>query len=119
MAELWGNEELDPARPAIGYAISLRGKLAITLVERWGTVAGYDTGEDSAGRAKIGLMLPADVVNRATEMASLLVDALEQREWVKPGTALPEEVAERAGRIEQAKYELRLGARKAEPAPTS
>ena len=119
MAEFWDNAELDPERPAVGFAISLRGRLAITLVEKWGTVAGYDAGEDSVGRAKIGLMSPSDVVKRALEMADLIIAGLEEHDWIRPGVALPEEVAERAGRIEQAKYELRLGARKAEPAPTS
>ena len=117
--DFWDNAELDPDRPATGYAISLRGRVAITLVEKWGTVAGYDAGEDSVGRAKIGLMSPSDVVKRALEMADLIIVGLEEHSWIRPGVATSEEVAARAGRAESAKYEQRFEARKAEPAPTS
>ena len=112
--KFWDNAELDPDRPALGYTVSLRGKVAIELVEHWGTVAGHDAGEDSVGRAKIDLLPPADVVTRALEMADLIVAGLEEREWIRPGVATTEEVAERAGRAEHAKYEQRFEARKAE-----
>lgn len=60
----------------------LRGRLAINLVERWGGVAGKLDGEDSQGRARIGLQTPQELVARAIECAELLVDAINAKGWL-------------------------------------
>lgn len=48
--------------------------LAISMIERWGMIAGVEAGEDSAGRAKIRLATPEELVERAFTTATL-VDA--------------------------------------------
>lgn len=40
-------------------------KLAFALIERWGMVAGLPDGEDSAGRSKLRLSTPDELVERA------------------------------------------------------
>lgn len=45
--------------------------LAKELLERWGMVAGMPDGEDSAGRAKVRLATPDELVGRALTVAEL------------------------------------------------
>jgi hypothetical protein len=64
---------------------ALEAQIAVTLVEKWGLVAGdLADGEDSAGRARIRLQTPKELVARAMETAALLVSALETHGWIKP-----------------------------------
>lgn len=61
--------------PEANFAAALMDHLAI--------VAGApDIGEDSAGRAKIRLMTPAEVVERACEISRLAFEEFEKREWL-------------------------------------
>ncbi len=60
----------------------LRARLAINLVERWGGVAGKLDGEDSRGRARIGLQTPEELVERAVTCAELLVAAINAKGWL-------------------------------------
>jgi len=50
-------------------------RLAFSLIERWGMISGVDDGEDSAGRAKIRLATPEELVARAFECAKLSLQA--------------------------------------------
>ena len=63
-----------------------RARMAIDFVCRWGAVAGFPNGEDSAGRQKLRLMTPAELVARACSCADLLVGEAEKRGWA---TLLP------------------------------
>jgi len=45
--------------------------LAAQLLERWGMVQGMDDGEDSAGRQKLRLATPEEVVERALACAQV------------------------------------------------
>lgn len=67
-------------------APTFEGRLAIVLVEKWGMVAGVDDGEDKAGRSKLRLMAPDEVVKRACTTSALLAAALREKGWM---TALP------------------------------
>ena len=58
------------------------GILAIHLIERWGSVAGKPDGEDTAGRAKIGLQTPRELVDRACNTAEITFAELEKRGWM-------------------------------------
>ncbi len=49
----------------------LEANLAFAFIEKWGMVAANDGGEDSAGRQKLRLSDPDEVVKRAFEMAAL------------------------------------------------
>lgn len=46
-------------------------KAALSFIERWGLVMGIDDGEDSAGRFKIRLMTPDELVERAFAIAHI------------------------------------------------
>jgi UTP-glucose-1-phosphate uridylyltransferase len=52
------------------------GAMAIDLVIKWGMVAAVCDGEDSCGRAKLRLMTPDELVDRAMETARQLTKAL-------------------------------------------
>lgn len=56
----------------------LQGRIATDLVTRWGMVAAMPDGEDSAGRLKLRLMTPDELVARAMETADRLVKAMHE-----------------------------------------
>ena len=58
-----------------------RAKIAVDMATRWGMVAGKPDGEDTRGRAKLDLLSPKEVVDRAVKTADLLVSELEERGW--------------------------------------
>lgn len=63
--------------------LSPEAEFAYRLVERWGMVAGYPDGEDSAGRQRIRNMTPAEMVDRATTTASLFWGEITRMGWVQ------------------------------------
>lgn len=63
-------------------AVSHKGMIAVTLVEKWGMIAAVEDGEDSAGRTKLRLSTPVEVVNRAMETADILVEQMKQVGWI-------------------------------------
>ena len=60
-----------------------KARLAGLLVERWGLVAAIVDGEDSAGRAKLRLSTPEELVLRACEVAERLVEECRSRGWTE------------------------------------
>jgi hypothetical protein len=56
-------------------------EIAQELVTRWGIIAARPDGEDSAGRAKLALLAPAEIVQRACDTAELLIAEFEKRGW--------------------------------------
>lgn len=60
-------------------ALDREAEFALALVERWGLVAGVPEGEDSAGRAQLRLLTPAEVVARAFDCAKLAYAEAEKR----------------------------------------
>jgi hypothetical protein len=63
------------------FQLDIRARIALGLIERWGQVAGEIDGEDSAGRAKLRLATPAEVVNRACDCAQGAMDAFISKGW--------------------------------------
>lgn len=61
--------------------MELEAKIATVFIEKWGMVTGIGDGEDSAGRHKVRLATPDEVVDRACEMAELACKAFEKRDW--------------------------------------
>jgi hypothetical protein len=59
-----------------------RARMAIVLIEKWGMVAAVPDGEDSAGRARLRLMLPSEIVGRACETADLAYSVFESYGWI-------------------------------------
>jgi Ni,Fe-hydrogenase I small subunit len=57
-------------------------RLAVHMIERWGCVAAVDGGEDSAGRQKIALMSPEELVSRACQTAEIAYREFQKRGWL-------------------------------------
>lgn len=74
-----------------------QSRLACSFLERWGLVSAKQSGEDSAGRAKVGFLGVAETVSRACDMAEKAVEEFEARGWiteVKPYDELKDEADE-------------------------
>ncbi len=61
--------------------LNLRATIAMEMVTKWGMVQGNPDGEDSAGRAKRGLMPVDELVKRACDSADKLFEEFEKRGW--------------------------------------
>jgi len=73
----WDNEQFEH-----------EAEIAIQFVQHWGMVAGIPDGEDSAGRYKIRLQTPEELVERATTTASLLMATIRKKGLVYVGPEL-------------------------------
>ena len=76
----------DKKRNALGY--SLEAHLATEIVIRWGMVAATPDGEDSSGRAKVRLLTPEELIERACETAHLLAVTFEANGWSEPRVSI-------------------------------
>lgn len=61
--------------------LEFKGRMAVSLIERWGLVAGKPFGEDSAGRSQVVPMDPAEIVNRACNTAEQAIEEFKRRGW--------------------------------------
>ncbi len=114
MKEYWPNPELDAGPAMNGNVMSLPGRIALFLIQRWGLVNGKIRGEeDSAGRAVLDVMPVSDVIQRAFDMAEQAVVELERRQWIRPVDLTLEQVGANAGRIEQARYQTHFADKRA------
>lgn len=59
-----------------------RATMAYKLIERWGMVAATPDGEDSAGRSKLRLCTPDEMVERAFKTVDLFFGGAEARGMV-------------------------------------
>ena len=73
-------------------ALKPEANAALAFIEKWGMVAGIPDGEDSAGRARIRLATPEEVVDRAIAVAAGAFRAFEAHGWIQPIPS-PEEAA--------------------------
>jgi hypothetical protein len=55
-----------------GESLLPEGQFAAHMIEKWGMVAATPDGEDSAGRQKMRLATPEELVERAIETTNLL-----------------------------------------------
>ena len=60
---------------------SKKADLALLMIEKWGMVQGFPDGEDSAGRAKLGLMPIDKLIERAFNCADEAFKEIEKRGW--------------------------------------
>lgn len=70
--------------------MEMPARMATVFIEKWGMVAGMSDGEDSAGRHKVRLATPDEVVDRACEMATLAMASFAEREWLTDVPTLQE-----------------------------
>lgn len=87
----WGTNEV---RLVKTWVPNETGELAIQFATHFGMVAAKIEGEDSGGRSKMELQSPDEVVDRACEMAELLVARLKKKNWIIDLPDLPDETAE-------------------------
>lgn len=109
--QYWPNEKLHAPIHERGYAVELRGALALEFVEKWGMVQGIDGGEDSAGRARLSLMPIDDVISRAVHMADGIVSALEEAGWIREPALTTEAITEYAGELAALRSEVEFANR--------
>jgi len=70
----------DPAL-AFAWMASPEAAFACALVERWGMIASIADGEDSAGRSRLRLATPEELVERALAIAELTYREIRARGW--------------------------------------
>jgi len=58
-----------------------RARTAQEFIDRWGMVAAIPDGEDSAGRQKLRLATPDELVVRAMQTVDLLYSAMDAAGW--------------------------------------
>lgn len=63
-------------------AMSLQARVVMELAGRWGAVAGAPDGEDSAGRSKLRLQEPRELVDRAVEVVEAAFEKCRERDWI-------------------------------------
>lgn len=71
-------------------------RLAAEFISRWGMVAAVPDGEDSAGRSKLRLATPEEIVTRGCETAAALWEEFQKRGWLLDFPAPSEETEEQA-----------------------
>jgi hypothetical protein len=86
---------------AYNIAHDMRWAVATDIIRHAALVAGRDDGEDSAGRAKLGLMPAHEVAARALDIADAMVSGAEERGWFRPATVTNEQRARYAGLLEK------------------
>lgn len=76
--------------------LTTEARFAMQLIERWGMVDAAPDGEDKAGRSKLRLLDPIEVVDRACDTASFAMVAFTARGWLTRRDLTPEEAARAA-----------------------
>src|SRR3990167_9329520 len=97
--EFWTSDCLNDGGIQNGYLLELRARLAFTLIERYGSVAGQPRGEDSAGRSILDLQTPQELVTRCFEIADLCVQECLSRGLIRKPTKTVDEMAKETARI--------------------
>lgn len=83
----------------LGLQDSLEFAIALRMIEGYGLVAAVRGQDDTAGRAALELLSAEDVVTRACDIAERFVTEAENRGWVEPITATPEDAAAYRGKL--------------------
>jgi len=65
-------------------------RMAVILIERWGMIAATPDGEDSAGRQRLRLQTPDELVDRAFTVAALTFKKARDKGFVHLSPELPE-----------------------------
>lgn len=75
----------DPLRPkdCPAFLLEARAEIALKLLDHFGVVAGTNEGEDSAGRSKLILQTPEEVVKRCFNIAELFIAEAETRNAIR------------------------------------
>jgi hypothetical protein len=101
--EYWANEYKTSQH--FGATMTMQANIALHMIEHFGSIAGKLDGEDSQGRARLGLQEPAELVERCCQIAELAMAAFEKRNWVRPETVTDAMRAARYAEISRARWE--------------
>lgn len=63
-----------------------KAQFAMSLIEKFGLCAAIPDGEDAAGRQKIRVLTPDELVEKACILADKAIEEIRKREWF---TAVP------------------------------
>lgn len=99
--QYWPNE-LTSNFP-LGVLLEIRANIALNLIEHFGSIASKIEGEDSAGRAKLLLQEPQELVDRCFLIAELFVQQSEEKGLLKVPSITDEDKAIHSGKIERIK----------------
>ena len=88
--------------------LELRARVALTLIEKWGTISAQPDGEDSSGRQKWKCEPPQDLVNRCFSIAELFVMTGVSLGYILPITMTEGERASALGLLDRARSEARF-----------
>lgn len=72
----------------------LEARMAVDMLVKWGMVAASPDGEDSAGRQKLRLATPEELVERAIQCADLLCAKMRERRWFHVAPSINDEPKE-------------------------
>lgn len=88
-----------------GHAFDLeaRSLIALDLINHFGSIAGKVDGEDSAGRSKIELQNPTELVQRCFAIADEFVNECERRNSIRSYTE--DEILDMEDRVNNKKLE--------------
>lgn len=91
-----------------GFILGARASIALRILDHFAIIAATDGGEDSAGRHRLKLHEPEQLVARAFEIANLFIEQAEQQgEIVKADfDAVSRECGRLHGIVEDAKYDF-------------
>ena len=62
--------------------LGVRAKVCMSLIDRWGLIAGKLDGEDSTGRAQYGLQTVDELVDRAIQTVDKAFAAFQEKDWL-------------------------------------
>ena len=95
----WVREESQYGEPTyrLEREPGMEAHMLIDLVAKWGCVACIPDGEDSAGRQKMRLQTPEELVERSAEMVERTCAALDRRGWLIERPSAPAEAGKQTG----------------------
>jgi hypothetical protein len=103
--EKYFNDELHAVNNGQLQLFGLRARIALKLIETYGSVAAKKGDEDKTGRATLDLQTPKELVDRAFDIAFYFVERAEALEELQPVALTHEQVAERVGIFERIKMD--------------
>ena len=100
----WQNELTSKA--IYGVSFEIRTEFAWRLVHHFGLIASMEDGEDRVGRAKLKLLEPQQVVERAFALSDAFFDMAEARGGMREETVTDEQRTEYSAKLERHRRDL-------------
>lgn len=91
-----------------GIAVEFRAEIALGLIRHFGAIAAKFEGEDSAGRNKMILLSPSDLVERCFSISEIFIAEAERRGYVRTPSVTDEQRAAMKARIDDITFKTRF-----------